>query len=119
MRRSAVPAVFAALMAAAALSFPSATQAAMFAAGAVRGDTSSTTSTPPIEVTAGRVHAGPPIRAGFVGITTEYRDMFTEVGTNPAQPSTRTKFAIVTCGRSFIFHSNRQNARNHIVDAIP
>ena len=58
----------------------------MFAAGAVRGDTSSTTSTPPIEVTAGRVHAGPPIRAGFVGITTEYRDMFTEVGTDPGQP---------------------------------
>jgi hypothetical protein len=30
--------------------------------------------------------AGPPIRAGFVGITTEYWDMFKETGTDPTQP---------------------------------
>ncbi len=37
-------------------------------------------------MTVGSVYAGPPIRAGFVGVTTEFRDMFNEVGTNPSQP---------------------------------
>jgi hypothetical protein len=37
-------------------------------------------------VTVGSLYAGPPIRAGFVGITTEYWDMFKEAGTNPAEP---------------------------------
>jgi hypothetical protein len=39
-----------------------------------------------VEVTVGTSYAGPPIRAGFVGITTEYWDMFREEGTNPTQP---------------------------------
>ncbi len=30
--------------------------------------------------------AGPPIRAGFVGVTTEFRDMYTEVGSDPTHP---------------------------------
>jgi hypothetical protein len=67
-------------VAAAVLSFPSPTQAARL--GAAR----SAKSTSPIEVTVGSAYTGPPIRAGFVGITTEYKDMFTEAGTNPSQP---------------------------------
>ncbi|HEX3801912.1 MAG TPA: hypothetical protein VHV75_03640 [Solirubrobacteraceae bacterium] len=58
----------------------------MSAADTVRPAASSHASTSPLEVTVGSVYAGPPIRAGFVGITTEYRDMFKEVGTNPSQP---------------------------------
>lgn len=41
---------------------------------------------PPIEVTVGNSYAGPPIHAGFVGVTTEFWDMFKEEGHNPAQP---------------------------------
>ena len=89
-----VSGAFAALMAAAVLSFPSAARAGIPAAGAVTSAPSSTPSTPPssapstapIELTVRGGYAGPPIRAGFVGITTEYRDMFKEVGTNPSQP---------------------------------
>jgi hypothetical protein len=61
----------------------------MFAADTVRPATSAasrTIWTYPIELTVGSAHAGPPIRAGFVGLTTEYRDMFKEVGTDPSQP---------------------------------
>jgi len=70
------------------LSFPSAAQAGRSAAGAVISAASSTALTPPIDVTVRGVYAGPPIRAGFVGITTEFHDMFKEAGTNPAQPDT-------------------------------
>jgi hypothetical protein len=58
----------------------------MFAADTVRPAAASAASTLPLEVAVGSVFAGPPIRAGFVGITTEYRDMFKEVGTDPTQP---------------------------------
>jgi hypothetical protein len=60
----------------------------MFAADTVRPAAPSTASTLPLEVTVGGAYAGPPIRPGFVGITTEYRDMFKEVGTDPTQPDT-------------------------------
>ena len=73
-------------MAAAVLSFPSAAWAGTPAAGAVTSAPASTASTPPIELTVRGGYAGPPIRAGFVGVTTEYRDMFKEVGTDPSQP---------------------------------
>ena len=43
-------------------------------------------STSPVQLTVGGLYAGPPIRAGFIGITTEYRDIFKEVGTSPSQP---------------------------------
>ncbi len=79
MRRSTVPTAFIASVAL-VLSFPSVTQARSVA-GAVRP----TAQTSPIEVAVG-TEAGPPIRPGFVGITTEYRDMFAEVGTDPSQP---------------------------------
>lgn len=46
----------------------------------------SATSAPPIEVSVSSGYASPPIRAGFVGITTEYWDMFKEAGTDPTQP---------------------------------
>ena len=60
----------------------------MFAPSAIGSAASSTASTSPIDLTVYGAYAGPPIRAGFVGITTEYRDMFKEAGTNPAQPDT-------------------------------
>ncbi len=86
-RRSAVSIALAASAAAAVLSFPSATRAALiFPSNTVRPTPSSTASKAPIQVTVGGVYAGPPIRAGFVGITTEFRDMFKEVGTDPSQP---------------------------------
>jgi hypothetical protein len=78
-------------VAAAVLSFPSASRALMFAADTARPATpaaSHTIWTYPIELTVGRADAGPPIRAGFVGITTEFRDLFKEVGTDPSQPDT-------------------------------
>lgn len=37
-------------------------------------------------MTVGDLYAGPAIHAGFVGITTEYWDMFKEEGYNPLQP---------------------------------
>ena len=86
MRRLALPAAFAAFMAAALLSLPAAAQAVTVAAGAVTSARSSTASTTPIELTVRAGYAGPAIRAGFVGITTEFRDMFTEAGTDPGQP---------------------------------
>ena len=57
----------------------------MFDAGAVGSATSSTFPTGPIELTVGRAYAGPPIRAGFVGITTEFWDIPKEVGLDPGQ----------------------------------
>jgi hypothetical protein len=86
MRRLALPAAFATFIAAAVLTFPAAAQAVKFAARAVTSARSSAASTPPIELTVRGGYAGPPIRAGFVGITTEFRDMFKEAGTNPSQP---------------------------------
>jgi hypothetical protein len=89
VRRSTALIAFAASIAAAVLIFPSASQALMFAQDTVRPAVpaaSRTVWTYPIELTVGSADAGPPIRAGFVGITTEYRDMFKEVGTDPTQP---------------------------------
>jgi hypothetical protein len=86
MRRSALPTVLAACVAAAVLSFPPATRAAQSAADTVRPAHSSRKSASPLQVTVGSLDAGPPIRAGFVGITTEYWDMFKEVGTNATLP---------------------------------
>ena len=86
MKRSALPAVLAACLAAAILSFPPATRAAQSAADTVRQAPASSKSPSAFQVTVGSLDAGPPIRAGFVGITTEYWDMFKEVGTNPSQP---------------------------------
>ena len=77
---------FAAIVATAVLSLPSAARAFMFAADTVRPAPSSTASTSPVQLTVGGLYAGPPIRAGFIGITTEYRDIFKEVGTSPSQP---------------------------------
>jgi hypothetical protein len=85
MKRSALPIAFAAALAAAVLSF--ATVAAP-RARAVMLATLRAGPPAPIAVTVGRSFAGPPIRAGFVGITTEFWDMFKEEGTNPAQPDT-------------------------------
>ncbi len=76
----------AALVATAMLSFPAASRAVMSAADTVRPTPSSTESRSPIQLTVGNAYPGPPIRAGFVGITTEFRDMFTEVGTDPTLP---------------------------------
>ncbi len=81
-----MPTVLAACVAAAVLSFPSATRAAQSGADTPRPAPSRRTSPSPLQVTVGSLDVGPPIRAGFVGITTEYWDMFKEVGTNPAQP---------------------------------
>ena len=41
---------------------------------------------PPIQVTVSGSNPGPPIRAGFVGMTTEFWDMFKEAGKDAAQP---------------------------------
>ena len=78
----------AALVATAMLSLPSASRAVMSAADTVRPTPSSAESTSPIQLTVGDAYPGPPIRAGFVGITTEFRDMFKEVGTDPTHPDT-------------------------------
>ena len=86
MRRLALPAAFAAFIAAAVLTFPAAAPAATFAAGAVTSLRLSTTPTPPIELTVRGGYAGPPIRAGFVGMTTEFWDVPREVGTDPTKP---------------------------------
>jgi hypothetical protein len=86
MRRSAALPAFAASVAAVVLSFPSVTQAAIRVVAPLGAPTLSSGSAWPADVTVGSAYGGPPIRAGFVGMTTEYWDMFKEVGTNPAQP---------------------------------
>jgi hypothetical protein len=83
MRRSALPAVFAASLAAATFGFASTSGAAT---PRVYVGPSETVGTAPAAVTVSRADAGPPIRAGFVGITTEFWDMFKEAGTDPTQP---------------------------------
>jgi hypothetical protein len=91
MRRSVLPAVFAASLAAAALSFVSASGAATPRVDAVSSETQGAA---PTALTVGRYAAGPPIRAGFVGITTEFWDMFKEAGTSPAAPDTPFEHAL-------------------------
>jgi hypothetical protein len=86
MRRSLIHAAFAASVAAAILSFPYLARAGTSSRNAVKPASSRAASRSPIQVTIGSVHAGPPIRAGFVGITTEFWDMFREVGTDPTRP---------------------------------
>lgn len=87
--RAAAPTALAAAVAAALLLFPSATQAAFNTGVPVKRPAASRTGlASPIQVTVGDLYAGPPIRAGFVGITTEYWDMFKEEGTNPLEPDT-------------------------------
>lgn len=44
--------------------------------------------TGPVNINVYTSLAGPPIRAGFVGVTTEFWDMFKEVGTDPTKPDT-------------------------------
>ena len=75
-------------MAAVVLSLPSVTQAAIRVAAPLGSPTLSSGSAWPPDVTVGSAYASPPIHAGFVGMTTEYWDMFKEVGTNPSQPDT-------------------------------
>jgi hypothetical protein len=96
--RSAGSTAFAAILAAAALSFPSAAQAALAGPGTTGShfshadssytDTSHTTPTSPLDVAVGSLYAGRPIRAGFVGITTEFSDLFKEAGKDPTHPDT-------------------------------
>ena len=77
----------AACLAAAGLSFPAAAHAAFTVANTVVRSTAARSSRAlPTAVLVTSVDPGPPIRAGFVGITTEYWDMFKEAGTNPSQP---------------------------------
>jgi hypothetical protein len=83
MTRSALCAVFAASLATAALSFVSAAGAATPRVDSVPSETEGAA---PTALAVGRSYAGPPIRAGFVGITTEFWDMFKEAGTVPSQP---------------------------------
>ena len=73
MRRAAAPIALAALIATAVISFPTASPAVTHAGGKAPLRPASTA---PIDVAVGSDFAGPPIRAGFVGITTEFRDMF-------------------------------------------
>ena len=75
-------------MAAVVLSLPSVAQAAIRVAAPLGSPTLSSGSAWPPDVTVGSAYASPPIHAGFVGMTTEYWDMFKEVGTNPSQPDT-------------------------------
>ena len=88
MRRSAVLTAFGASVAAVVLSLPSVTQAAIRVVAPLGSPTLSSASAWPPDVTVGSAYAGPAIRAGFVGMTTEYWDMFKEVGTDPSQPDT-------------------------------
>ena len=60
----------------------------MAAPGTVGSDLSAPAAAPPIDVAVGSVYTGPPIRAGFVGTTIEFRDLFNEVGRNPSAPDT-------------------------------
>ncbi|MDE3130037.1 MAG: hypothetical protein KGL16_02700, partial [Acidobacteriota bacterium] len=69
------------------MSLPSAAQATVPAAGIPWPGAWRTAATSPVEVAVSD-HAGPPIRAGFVGITNEFRDVFKEVGTDPTRPDT-------------------------------
>ncbi len=91
MRGSALLTAFAATLAAAVFCFVPASQAAAPAGNAVPFTVAPLplpASTVPIQLVVGKTPASPPIRAGFVGVTTEFWDMFKEVGTNPAQPDT-------------------------------
>jgi hypothetical protein len=86
MRKSAITTSVAASLAALVLSCPASSQSAISAPRTLRSALLTTASAPPAELTVGSVYTGPPIRAGFVGITTEYWDMFKEVGTDPTMP---------------------------------
>ncbi len=47
---------------------------------------STTATARPVQLTVGGVYAGLPIRAGFVGMTNEFWDLFKAVGQDPTQP---------------------------------
>jgi hypothetical protein len=83
MKKFALHTAFAACLSAAALSFA---PAAIAATPKVDAVSSGNMSGGPVPLTIGSHAAGPPIRAGFVGVTTEFWDMFKQVGINPAQP---------------------------------
>lgn len=83
MRGFVPPAAFAVCLAAAALSFAPAAVAATPKVDAVSSGNPVAGPTP---LTVGGSPAGPPIRAGFVGLTTEFWDIFKEEGTTPALP---------------------------------
>lgn len=82
MRKAAIPAIVAACIAAAVSGLAPAASADLPRTAAAPSGTSGT----PITVTVANAAAGPAIRAGFVGITNEFWDMFKYLGTNPAQP---------------------------------
>ncbi len=78
----------AARLAAATLSFAAVLAFPALSARATPPPPASPPATVPIEVTVAGTPVGPPIRAGFVGITTEFWDLFREVGKDPTQPNT-------------------------------
>ncbi|MDE3134457.1 MAG: hypothetical protein KGL15_10345 [Acidobacteriota bacterium] len=58
----------------------------MAAPGMLGSSLPAATPTAPVDVAVGGVYTGPPIRAGFVGTTVEFRDLFKEVGRDPRAP---------------------------------
>ncbi|HEX3617629.1 MAG TPA: hypothetical protein VHU61_13880 [Solirubrobacteraceae bacterium] len=83
MKRFALPTAFAAILSAATLSVVS---PAIAATPKIDPVSSGNVSGGPIPVSVGSRPAGPRIRAGFVGITTEFWDMFKEAGTTTTAP---------------------------------
>lgn len=75
-----------AALATALLSLPPVAQAAMTRSRAGGTPRAGSGSSPRVDVAVGGVYAGPPIRAGFVGMTVEFHDLFKDVGYDPTQP---------------------------------
>lgn len=86
MRRSGLLTAFAASMAAAALGFAPAAQAMSLGGRPLSQASANPGPTGPVNISVDNAAAGPPIHAGFVGLTTEFWDMFKEAGTDPANP---------------------------------
>ncbi len=86
MRRPGLRAALTASLAAGALSLAPGAQAMSLGGRPLSQGSAATGPRGPVGIAVEPITEGPPIRAGFVGLTTEFWDMFKEAGTNPANP---------------------------------
>ena len=86
MKRSGLLTALIACVATAALGLTASAQAMTIAGHPLSQASADPGPTRPVNIAVESTTSGPPIRAGFVGVTTEFWDMFKDVGTDPTKP---------------------------------